>query len=50
MGNVATGLAVTSVLALGAATVVYLTAPREHVIVTPTASASTGGLVVSGSF
>jgi tetratricopeptide (TPR) repeat protein len=50
LSNVGTGLGVTAILAIGVGVVVYVTAPRDHVMVVPIASADAGGLVVRGSF
>lgn len=45
-----TGFAIGSAVLLGAAAVVYLTAPRTLIAVTPTATAQSVGLVVGGRF
>lgn len=50
LSNVGTGLAVVAVVAIAAGAVVYVTAPRDGVVVAPTASAGAAGLVVAGSF
>ena len=50
LADVSTGLGIAG-LALGAAgAVLYLTAPREHVLVMPTGTSTSAGIVVSGSF
>jgi hypothetical protein len=47
--NIGTGFGVVGVLLVGAGAVVYLTAPKD-VVVIPTATASSGGLAVVGRF
>ncbi len=49
LANAGTGVAVVGLLCLGAGAVVYLTAPKD-VVVIPTATASSGGLAVVGRF
>jgi hypothetical protein len=48
--NVGTGIGAFGVVAVGTAAVLYFTAPRSPVVITPTASAQAAGLVVTGSF
>ncbi|MDB4960935.1 MAG: Tetratricopeptide 2 repeat protein [Myxococcales bacterium] len=48
--DLATGVAVAGGLLVGTAVIVYVTAPREALTVTPTASASTVGMAISGRF
>ena len=50
LADVGTGFGIAG-LALGAAgAVLYITAPREHLVVTPTGTSTSAGIVVSGSF
>jgi tetratricopeptide (TPR) repeat protein len=49
MANIGTGFAVAGLALVGAGAVVFLTAPRD-VVVIPTATASSGGLAVVGRF
>jgi tetratricopeptide (TPR) repeat protein len=48
--NIATAFAVAGGVAIGAAVVIYFTAPRESLAVTPTATASSAGVAFSGRF
>ena len=49
--NSASGLAIVGLVFAAAGTYIFLTAPREHgVAVTPTATSSSAGVIVSGSF
>lgn len=48
--DVSTGFAVVGGVVVAAALVLYVTAPRETLIVAPTASASTAGVTLSGRF
>lgn len=49
LANVGTGFAVTGLVLIGAGAVVFLTAPKDTVVI-PTASASSAGLAVVGRF
>lgn len=49
LGNISTVLAVGGLIVIGAGAAVYLTAPRDLVVI-PTASAEAGGLAVVGRF
>lgn len=49
LADIATGVGIVGLAAIGAGAVLYLTAPRE-VVVTPTATASSAGLSLSGHF
>jgi hypothetical protein len=48
--NIGTGIGLFGIVAVGTAAVIYFTAPRSPVAITPTASAQAAGLVVTGSF
>lgn len=48
--NIATAFAVAGGVAIGAAVVIYFTAPRENLAVAPSATASSVGLSLSGRF
>ena len=49
LANLGTGMAVAGLVLVGAGAVVYLTAPKDTVVI-PTASASSAGLAVVGRF
>ncbi|HTR50663.1 MAG TPA: hypothetical protein VMJ10_08145 [Kofleriaceae bacterium] len=50
LANEATGFAIVGIVLGAAGTYLFLTAPREHLTVAPTATASSAGVILSGSF
>jgi hypothetical protein len=50
LANVGTGLAIGAVVALGAGAVLYFTAPHDSINVAPTATPTSVGVTVGGSF
>ena len=50
LGNIATGIGLASLAVVGAAAIVYVTAPRERVVVVPVAERHTAGVSVALRF
>jgi hypothetical protein len=50
MANAGTGIGIASIVLLAGGAVLYFTAPRDSVVVTPTATSTSAGVSVSGSF
>ena len=50
MANAGTGVGIASIVLLAGGAVLYFTAPRDSVVVTPMATSTSAGVSVSGSF